>query len=229
MKTDDVFEMARAIMIYRFSIVFTIIFMLPLASDIAFHMKKAAVLHILDFLLLLTFPLVMRKARSLDAVIILFFVIAFVSNLLAFMILNPDHLDPTAILWSAFFLMLGPLLLRGKVRILFCAFLLWIPIFYVMINQNLNGRWTIGWLAEKDMAPQPVYIMAIPIILGIKAVWDYSKTSEEAKRLIFEQKAVIETKNKEMTDSIHYAKRIQDSLLPNEKGIQKNIERLNKE
>jgi hypothetical protein len=41
------------------------------------------------------------------------------------------------------------------------------------------------------------------------------------------QKRLIEEKNKEVMDSIHYAKRIQTSLLPTEKYIDKTIKRLN--
>ena len=41
-----------------------------------------------------------------------------------------------------------------------------------------------------------------------------------------EQKLIIETKHKEITDSINYAKRIQHSLLPQEKYIDKTMERM---
>ena len=41
------------------------------------------------------------------------------------------------------------------------------------------------------------------------------------------QKKLIEEKNKEVIDSIHYAKRIQTSLLPTDKYIEKTITRLN--
>jgi tetratricopeptide (TPR) repeat protein len=40
------------------------------------------------------------------------------------------------------------------------------------------------------------------------------------------QKSILETRNKEVTDSIRYAKRIQQSLLPTEKYIDKNLKRL---
>ncbi len=43
-----------------------------------------------------------------------------------------------------------------------------------------------------------------------------------------EQKLIIEEKQKEILDSIKYAKRIQSALLPGEKYIQKNLDRLNK-
>jgi hypothetical protein len=42
-----------------------------------------------------------------------------------------------------------------------------------------------------------------------------------------EQKDIIEEKNKEITDSIKYAKRIQSTLLPSEKYIEKNLDKLN--
>jgi hypothetical protein len=41
-----------------------------------------------------------------------------------------------------------------------------------------------------------------------------------------ELNAQIEEKNKSILDSIHYAKRIQDSLLPTERYIERNLERL---
>ena len=42
-----------------------------------------------------------------------------------------------------------------------------------------------------------------------------------------EQKHLIEEKNKEILDSIHYAKRIQQALLPNEKYIERSLHQLN--
>jgi len=41
-----------------------------------------------------------------------------------------------------------------------------------------------------------------------------------------EQKHLVEEKQKEILDSIHYAKRIQSALLANDKYIDKNIKRL---
>ena len=46
------------------------------------------------------------------------------------------------------------------------------------------------------------------------------------KKLISEQKEDLEIKNKEVLDSIHYAKRIQTALLPNDKFVAKTIDRL---
>ncbi len=47
------------------------------------------------------------------------------------------------------------------------------------------------------------------------------------KKLISEQKETLEHKNKEVTDSIRYAKRIQTALLPNDKYVERTLKRLN--
>lgn len=50
----------------------------------------------------------------------------------------------------------------------------------------------------------------------------------KANDLISEQKEIVEEKQKEILDSIQYAKRIQQSLLPTEKYLERNLKRLNK-
>jgi hypothetical protein len=47
-------------------------------------------------------------------------------------------------------------------------------------------------------------------------------------RITQKQKEIIELKQKEVVDSITYAKRIQTSLLPTEKYIERNLKRLKK-
>jgi len=55
------------------------------------------------------------------------------------------------------------------------------------------------------------------------------KQEVELKNSIIEhQKAIVEEKQKEVLDSIHYAKRIQNSLLPGEKYIERTLARVRK-
>lgn len=55
------------------------------------------------------------------------------------------------------------------------------------------------------------------------------RMTRKQKALIEVQKIIVEQHQKEIVDSIHYAKRIQRALLPTEKYIDKNINRLKKE
>jgi hypothetical protein len=50
---------------------------------------------------------------------------------------------------------------------------------------------------------------------------------EKQKTLVDEAFAQLEEKNREVMDSIHYAKRIQTALLPNEKYIERKLNQLN--
>jgi tetratricopeptide (TPR) repeat protein len=52
------------------------------------------------------------------------------------------------------------------------------------------------------------------------------RQKQKANRIIAEQKKLVEEKQKDILDSIHYARRIQQSLLPTEKYIEKQLRRL---
>ncbi len=67
-------------------------------------------------------------------------------------------------------------------------------------------------------------LILISITLSI-AVWAFIQKNKSAKK-IAQQKKEIEDKQKEIIDSINYAKRIQVSLLPTKHYIQRNINRL---
>ncbi len=52
------------------------------------------------------------------------------------------------------------------------------------------------------------------------------RVTRKQKFIIEHQKQIVEAKQKEILDSIIYAKRIQQSLLPTEKYIEKNVNKL---
>ena len=54
------------------------------------------------------------------------------------------------------------------------------------------------------------------------------KETKKQKQIIEEKAAEVSAKQKEILDSIHYAKRIQTALLPNEKYVERNLNELNK-
>ena len=54
------------------------------------------------------------------------------------------------------------------------------------------------------------------------------RVTQKQKEIIESQKEIVEEKQREVLDSIRYAKRIQLSLLPTEKYIIKSLKRLNK-
>lgn len=64
------------------------------------------------------------------------------------------------------------------------------------------------------------------VIVFSAFMYNRFQVTRKQNRIIEKQKQLVEEKQKEILDSIHYAKRIQKSLLPNEKFLKKNIDRL---
>ena len=220
---QDPFDQARAIMVLRFTIVFFIIFLLPVGTDIALGYNKAIYVHGFSAVMLLSFPFFLRVFKNLDAAINFFFGITIVVSFLAFMVLNPAKIDPIGICWCMFFLILSALTQKGKARIIYCCFLLWLPLFYVIINISTNGIFVVDSIVETEAKDPPVHLIFIPIILSVYAIWTHTSTIETAKQTITHQKLIIAEKNKDIIDSILYSKRLQDALLPPVEIINKTL------
>jgi len=218
-KTDDVFEHARAIMLLRFTFVFLIVFTLPIVTDVLLDYNKALFIHGSAFVTLIAAPFIIKRQQNLDKSINFIFTICVIVSQFSFMVLNPNKIDPIGMCWALFFLVLSALMQVGKARILFCCFLLWLPLCYVLLNISLNGILTIECITQKGIENPPLFLLFIPVILAIYAVWTHTTTIQKARVTITTQKQIIDQKNKDMLDSIHYAKRIQTSLLPTEKYI----------
>ena len=86
---------------------------------------------------------------------------------------------------------------------------------------------------EQEIAQQRMYtiggsigflLMLVVALVSFRAF----KQKQKDNILIEHQKSLVEEKQKEVLDSIHYAKRIQKSLLPTNKYIEQNITRLKK-
>jgi tetratricopeptide (TPR) repeat protein len=83
-------------------------------------------------------------------------------------------------------------------------------------------------LAEADKKRQNILfwlITAIAIAIAVIAmiVLRTLKITKKQKNIIEQQKEIVEEKQRELMDSIRYAKRIQQSLLPTEKYIDKQL------
>ena len=226
--TDDVFEKARALMLYRFSIVFLVIFFLPLTTSVLLGYNKGVFLHIIDTLLMLHFLFLLKKTNNLDKLINYFFILCFLSSMAAAMIYNPEKMDTVSFTWAFSFLTISALMQRGISRIIYVSFFAWLPLLYVYINIQMKGVLTVAFLEQKGAENTPPFLILIPVTLSVYAIWSHTGTIQEAKETMVIQKEIIEEKNKDITDSIIYAKRIQQTLLPTEKYIEKNMERLRK-
>jgi hypothetical protein len=70
-----------------------------------------------------------------------------------------------------------------------------------------------------------IFIAALAVGAGIIAfvIFRSLKVTKAQKLEIQEQKALVEEKQKEILDSIHYARRIQSALITSERYIERNL------
>jgi serine phosphatase RsbU (regulator of sigma subunit) len=216
---NDPFERANAIILYQFTIAFFFIFFIQLFTVAIFGFHKATIKHSIDLLVLMSLPFAIRHSRKLEYAVNYFFFLIFLTSFVATMMLNPERVDGLGVSRVMFFILMSALLQRGLARILFCCFFGWLQLFYVIINIELNGALTWDWIVQPGTKDPLVYLIFIPIILGMYAIWSYTKTISQAKETIFEQKQIIEERNISITDSIIYARRIQQAKLPDKKDI----------
>jgi tetratricopeptide (TPR) repeat protein len=71
-----------------------------------------------------------------------------------------------------------------------------------------------------------IFLLALVILRSLRQNQKKNKIITEQKELVEKQKELVEQKQKEIIASIHYARRIQNSLLPNQSYIDKNLKRL---
>lgn len=85
---------------------------------------------------------------------------------------------------------------------------------------------------EEELKKQKLIIWIVSVAFIIMLVlsgfiYKEYKQKQEANKIIIKQKQIVEEKQKEIIDSINYAKRIQIALMPSDKQIEKAIKKLN--
>jgi tetratricopeptide (TPR) repeat protein len=72
-------------------------------------------------------------------------------------------------------------------------------------------------------------LMLVISVISFKAYRTKQKANKlilEQKELVLTQKLIVQEKQREIVDSIHYAKRIQSAIIPSEKNIQRQLEKI---
>jgi len=78
-------------------------------------------------------------------------------------------------------------------------------------------------LKQEKIVRFSLFAVAILILTFSVFIYNRFKVTKKQNTIIEKQKSQLEIKQKEILDSIHYAKRIQNSLLPTERYIDRNL------
>ncbi|MEQ9466038.1 MAG: SpoIIE family protein phosphatase [Ekhidna sp.] len=171
--------------------------------------------------------LVLRKPLNISADFLIFVPVLLISVQNAFMwsLMDVDDLQKHTLAYIALFIGAGMLVLwKIYWSIIVVALSIAANIFFLVRNSTLGLE---EILASGGLLTGTVMIFSIILI---QTRYNLTKREiiarlslEESNKKLNEQKKIIESKNKDITSSIRYAKKIQEAILPSEKTIAKYL------
>jgi hypothetical protein len=221
--TDDVFEQVKAEVLFNFTAFFLItnVPYLFVAQKSAIHMAMG--ISVIASLFVVLFIL---RLRSDVRMATYFFLLVFAIQMSGHALINNGLLQAQGSLFALLFAASGFLLLdrRWGWGIGLAMLVLFITGTY-NINSNLSLWAFPPELADPTEEGNLRYFALIPLALNMYLISEFVKARGKAESQLAERKRMIEEKQKEILDSIHYAKRIQRTLMPSEKYIARKLQR----
>jgi hypothetical protein len=223
-KTDDVFEQVKAEVLFNF----TFIFLLTNIPYLFVAYKSAVLLTLgVSTLTSLVIVLILLKKTSNVRTATYFFLLNFLLQVGGHYVIDNGDISVQGMLFFLMFSLCGYLLMDRKWG--FGISLLVLVFFLVGVYNTNNGN-SLFSLPPELADPKEIgamrYFSIIPILLNIYLISEFVKAKQKAEKQLSEQKKLVEMKQKEVLDSIHYAKRIQSALMPTERYIYEKIKHL---
>ena len=217
-KTENVFERARITITYNYAVFFLLIggvfYINLIARGLWYHV------YVITFAMisLISIPFILKYTENVR-IAAGWYVIQqiIVSTLEVYLEGAKDDLAG-AFFSVAFFLF--AFFIYGPKRGMLISLPFVLLVLLGLANKMLGGKLVNPGIPPDQQIPdQPIFVL-VPFFFTIYVMWSYVRTRKEAEHHIQKQKALLEYRNKEVTDSITYAERIQKSILPSNRLIQ---------
>jgi hypothetical protein len=223
-KTDDVFEQVKAEVLFNFTFIFLLTnlpyLFVAIRSTVLFILGTSTIASLIFVLIILRRNSNVRSATY-------FFLLNFLLQVGGHYFIDNGDISVQGMLFFLMFSLCGYLLMDRKWGLSISIFI--VVFFFVGIYNTNNGNCLFNLPAEladpKEMGAMR-YFSIVPIILNIYLISEFVKAKQKAEKQLLKQKKTIEEKQKEIVDSIHYANRIQRTMMPSEKYFDKEMERL---
>lgn len=222
-KSDDVFEQVKTEVLFNFTLFF-LVTNIPYAFVPGLKpIQLSMAISVIGALLVVLFILRLKADTRLATY---FFLLNFTIQICGHYILDDGMLGMQGTLFSFLFAATGFLLMDRR----------WgwgigvaMIILFVVGAYNVNSGKSL-WKAPPELADLPEegnfkYLALIPMALNMYLLSEFVRARTKAERQLEERKRMIEEKQKEILDSIHYAKRIQKSLMPSDANVRKMLDK----
>ena len=222
-KTENVFEKARIELTYDYTLFFFIMGLAfygnLIANELWYHcyIVTFAIISLPSTLFILKYKQNLKLAAN-------WYVIqqTIVSSASVYIQeANPDMSGP---LWTMSFIIFILFIFGTKKGLL--RLIPFVGIFiFVLVCDTLNKKMDFG-IPDSQHLPNQPFVTLVPFFLCVYLIIVFLRTNNAAEKQIQNQKELVQIKNTEITDSITYAKRLQQALMASEKNIEQNINRL---
>jgi serine phosphatase RsbU (regulator of sigma subunit) len=211
-KTDDVFERSKIELLYNYALAFFILglpyYIHIISIKLWFHVASEA----LAMLSLIFIPFILKYKQDIKAAAWIYIIQQIIVSNLSIIIENGKS-DMIGGFWVALYILFSFFLFELRTSILLLVIMALTSAISGAIAQRLN-------LGPENQIPMTPDVIILPLGMVIYVTWSFIKTRSYAEKQINEQKSQLEDKNKEVTDSITYAQRIQKAILPSHRLIE---------
>ncbi len=227
-KTDDVFEKARIDLTFNITVFFLALGILYYINLLANHYTWFVYITSIAVVSLPLVLVVLKKTGNVKYAGYLFIaeqlIVAFFH-----MVLENFEFDAEGAFWTMFVILFAFLVLgtrTGWIVAIYSGAL----IFFGLCNEACDcSLFYFDTPADQLPAPQPILIF-LPLALCVYTIYRSVSTRKIAeaeinkqKKLLATSNRLLESKNEDVLSSIHYAKRIQQAVLPPEDRVQRDI------
>ncbi len=225
-KTDDVFEKARIELTYDYTLFFLILGLAfygnLIAAGLWYHV------YVITFACssLMTIPFILKYKQNLRLAGNWYIIQQTITSF-GSVYIEEAKPEMSGSLWTMSFIIFilfifGPK--KGALRLI-----PFISIFVLVLTCYTMGKKLDFGIPESQQLPAQPYVIIVPFALCLYLIIVFLKTNNVAEKQIQKQKELVEIKNSEITDSIKYAKRLQQAIMSSEKNIEQTISRLKKD
>jgi serine phosphatase RsbU (regulator of sigma subunit) len=211
-KTDDVFERSKIELLYNYSIAFFIIGMVYYIHIIYLKLWLHVMNEALAMLSLMAIPFILKYKRNVKLAALVYIIQQLIVSNFS-IIIESGKPDMIGGFWISLYILFSFFLFDIKWGVILLIIMAVLGAVSGQIAAQLN-------LPVEHRLPMTPDVILLPLSLVIYVTYMFLKTRKHAEKQINTQKSLLEDKNKEVTDSINYAQRIQKAILPSHRLIE---------
>lgn len=221
-ETDDVFTRSKIELIYNYTIAYFIIgfafYVGVIIQEIWYHVYAIS----FAVVALGSLPFILKYTRNLKLAS-LWLIIQQIIVALASIFIQQGVPDLAGGFWLSLFVLLAFFMHGKKWGLFFTLLMILLPALIVPFSQTLDIPDSQKFHNTPDTIIVPFVLIVVVVWMFIKAQTTAEQEIQMQRKKLEESHLEIENKNKDITDSINYAKRIQHAVLPPEETIFRSI------